>query len=614
MSWRPDEQTDENIRNMVDALFAVAPEVLGIDEFITGCTVTDIDVYGAGVGTLPRFIQCEIREYLHPVLYCGGIPGFAVNTEVSVIHLRDGNRYEVAGPSGGGGIAGVTIHDHSTNLLGGQNLRQILEHEYEDAAALTIAAGVITRTQVYHRVDTQGGGATDNLDTINGGTEGDILVIRPENDARTIVVRHNIGNIWLINGSDITLDDAEDHLLLIYDGTVWSSLGDASGLAAGLPCQVAVVRGCVITEYPDPDDAFVNANLAGDVVLVPEGTWTLSDPHTMTNSTSVVGIGGHPEDCLLDAPASVAAGVAGNTLITMGNDCRIYGVNIQYTRNSAFPCSAVAIVATSLIDQCWLYAENTFNGGTGVALSQTGGIVTLCVIQGVASTGGGGGYGVQISGGEIWRSECLGSANTGSGRGIYATAACEINYTDGDGVDTAGTGYGIYVSGGVVTVRHGLFRGDTFDVIRTGGTFETYNVQYVTFSGAVTKTAGDRVAFNEAAVAPLGTASWYGTSWHDTAADHNWLKIRNITDTLWYNVNSGLHEHVYQEDVSAKTDGAKVNFLTVHEFAPETTMVFQNGDLIQPTVDYTEDATFDAVTFTVAPAAVDIVIFAYVIA
>lgn len=108
MSWRPDQQTQEAIQSMVDALFAVAPDVLGIDEFIAGCEVTDMDLYGAGLGVFPRFIQCEIREYLQPVFYRGGLATLAVGDDVTVVHLRDGDLYEVAGPSGATGVAGLT--------------------------------------------------------------------------------------------------------------------------------------------------------------------------------------------------------------------------------------------------------------------------------------------------------------------------------------------------------------------------------------------------------------------------------------------------------------------------------------------------------------------------
>lgn len=118
------------------------------------------------------------------------------------------------------------VHSHGTNQLGGQNLRGIQELQFDAATTLTISGGVIARTQGYHEVDTTGGSAaTDDLDTIGGvPLEGDMLIIRPANDARTIVVKHQTGNIWLTGKADISLDDVADHLMMIYNGSDWCEL------------------------------------------------------------------------------------------------------------------------------------------------------------------------------------------------------------------------------------------------------------------------------------------------------------------------------------------------------------------------------------------------------
>ena len=118
---------------------------------------------------------------------------------------------------------------------------------YVAPTELTIAAGQITVTKTYHTVDTQGDDPTDDLTLINGGTEGDILVLRPANGARTVVVKHGTGNIWLIGEVDISLDDLDDHLQLIYNGGDWCSLGDGGGAGGG--------AGDVVGPAPATDDA-----------------------------------------------------------------------------------------------------------------------------------------------------------------------------------------------------------------------------------------------------------------------------------------------------------------------------------------------------------------------
>ena len=86
------------------------------------------------------------------------------------------------------------------------------------------AAGAITVTKGYHRVDTFGDAATDDLVTINGGVDGEMLILRAENDARSVVVKDG-GNLAL--AGDFTLDNTEDTISLIYDDTLskWLETG-----------------------------------------------------------------------------------------------------------------------------------------------------------------------------------------------------------------------------------------------------------------------------------------------------------------------------------------------------------------------------------------------------
>ena len=86
---------------------------------------------------------------------------------------------------------------------------------------LTIASGAITVTHSHHRVDTQGGASTDDLDTISGGTTGQILIIRSVSGARDTTLVET-GNLKL-NGS-FTLTVVADQIVLIYDGTNWNEL------------------------------------------------------------------------------------------------------------------------------------------------------------------------------------------------------------------------------------------------------------------------------------------------------------------------------------------------------------------------------------------------------
>ncbi len=75
----------------------------------------------------------------------------------------------------------------------------------------------------WHRVDTEADAATDDLDTINGGSEGQVLTLRAENSARTVVVKDGVGNLRL--EGDFSLDNIEDTITLIFDDPNWLEMG-----------------------------------------------------------------------------------------------------------------------------------------------------------------------------------------------------------------------------------------------------------------------------------------------------------------------------------------------------------------------------------------------------
>jgi len=89
---------------------------------------------------------------------------------------------------------------------------------------LTIATGVITITAGAHTVDTEADAASDDLDTISGARDGDILVIVPANAARTVVAKHGTGNLNLSAGVDFTMDEDDDFLVLLLIGSTWQEV------------------------------------------------------------------------------------------------------------------------------------------------------------------------------------------------------------------------------------------------------------------------------------------------------------------------------------------------------------------------------------------------------
>jgi hypothetical protein len=84
---------------------------------------------------------------------------------------------------------------------------------------LTIASGAVTVTRSFHDIDTEGDAATDDLDTINGGSAGDILTLKTVTGSRDVTVKDATGNLRL--AGDFTLTSPNDTITLIKYSTVW---------------------------------------------------------------------------------------------------------------------------------------------------------------------------------------------------------------------------------------------------------------------------------------------------------------------------------------------------------------------------------------------------------
>ena len=94
------------------------------------------------------------------------------------------------------------------------------------ASELTIAAGVITITQSFHTIDTQSDAASDDLDTISGGRNGQEIKITPASGARTVVLKDGTGNLQL--AGDFSMASLFDTCTLILRGANWAELSRSS--------------------------------------------------------------------------------------------------------------------------------------------------------------------------------------------------------------------------------------------------------------------------------------------------------------------------------------------------------------------------------------------------
>ena len=95
--------------------------------------------------------------------------------------------------------------------------------------ALTISGGAVTISKtnrmVWYTIDTEDGAATDDLDTINGGSPGQFLLIQPADSGRTVVCK-NSAVLPLQRQSDFAMNNVADSLFLVcLRAGIWKECG-----------------------------------------------------------------------------------------------------------------------------------------------------------------------------------------------------------------------------------------------------------------------------------------------------------------------------------------------------------------------------------------------------
>jgi hypothetical protein len=93
---------------------------------------------------------------------------------------------------------------------------------------LTISGGAVTMTESFHkiRIENFGVDITDDLDTINGGTDGDMLVLVASDSTETVVCKDGTGNLAMTG--DFSLTHTQDTIVYVYNGTNWLELTHAN--------------------------------------------------------------------------------------------------------------------------------------------------------------------------------------------------------------------------------------------------------------------------------------------------------------------------------------------------------------------------------------------------
>jgi hypothetical protein len=196
------------------------------------------------------------------------------NTEVLAYNSTSGNWENTAAASGA--ISNV-VEDTSPQLGGnldtqGNDLTGLGLLDFAAPTELTIATGAITVTQSFHTVDTESDAASDDLDTVTAaGTSGEVVILKAENAARSVVLKHGTGNLNCVGNADITLDDAHDFALGIYDGTNWC-VAPLTAAAGGGISNVVDDTTPQLGGALDVNGAAIVSASGGDIAITPDTT------------------------------------------------------------------------------------------------------------------------------------------------------------------------------------------------------------------------------------------------------------------------------------------------------------------------------------------------------
>jgi hypothetical protein len=160
---------------------------------------------GAGTGDPTDLSAAQVATIINSSLNHTALTNIGTNSHTTI----DSHISSTASHGATGAVVGTT----NTQTLDNKTLSKLVVSRSD----LTIASDAITVTGCYHRVDTEGAAATDNLATINGAATGQVIILQSVASSRDVTVKNGTGNIFLA-GSDFVLDNSRDFLVLICTG------------------------------------------------------------------------------------------------------------------------------------------------------------------------------------------------------------------------------------------------------------------------------------------------------------------------------------------------------------------------------------------------------------
>ncbi len=181
------------------ALESVADLTAWVAGTVNRVTVTD-DADGTLTLSGPQDIHALANPTFAGLTLTNGLFTFAPDTvDTDIV-------FTFTGTTNSGVFSWMEDEDYfrfdDTVSMNGNRLDELSDLNFVSATELTISSGAVTATIGHHNIDNEADAVNDDLDTINGGESGDILLILPNHDDRTVRIRNGVGNIFLKHQTD----------------------------------------------------------------------------------------------------------------------------------------------------------------------------------------------------------------------------------------------------------------------------------------------------------------------------------------------------------------------------------------------------------------------------
>lgn len=205
----------DNISDCLIDMNAGGLSAIDFQENSKGCSVTGITVRNhVTTRGIVRFRNNDTDNYVeidnvenasgNPGIVAEYLPGSARNNVILRRHVN------------AGGIANsqALVGDTST---GSTNVFTYDALPNRQASVIASDAATVRHAKIASmQVDTEAAAATDNLATINGGTDGQTLTVNQAANSRDVTIKHGTGNIRLNGAVDFAFTTVQQNVTLMY--------------------------------------------------------------------------------------------------------------------------------------------------------------------------------------------------------------------------------------------------------------------------------------------------------------------------------------------------------------------------------------------------------------